>query len=132
MLIQHLYFIYNSSIICLIYLYKLYKLPYLSQPTPLMYIESPFVRTIKSRMAAVHSLDQLTFMDLSDIKTTAIPHEAKTLFEMCKNLYQLNLSGCGLQSLDNLPNIDLTVLLISSNKINDQELDKLSIYQASL
>ncbi len=71
-------------------------------------------------------------MDLSDIKTSVIPHEAKVLLEMCKNLYQLDLNGCGLQSLDNLPHIQLTILILGSNHINDQELHNLAVYQQSL
>jgi hypothetical protein len=32
------------------------------------------------------------------------------MLEQCKNIYQLNLSACGLESLLNLPQLDLTIL----------------------
>ncbi len=83
-------------------------------------------------MATVASFDQLTYLDLSHIECSALPYEAKSLLERCPNLYQLNLSHCGLQSLDNLPNIEITVLELASNNISDKELHKLNIYRLCL
>ena len=80
-----------------------------------MNFEAPIVKCIKSRIIAVKSFDQLTWIDLSGIKTTVIPHEAKELLEKCTNLYQIDFTGCGLQSLDNLPNVELTVLMLDGN-----------------
>ncbi len=81
--------------------------------------EHPIVQTIKSRMVMVKSLDDLTYMDLSDIECECLPVEARLLLEKCKNIYQLNLSNCGLVKLDNLPSIQLTILLLKNNKIAD-------------
>jgi hypothetical protein len=97
-----------------------------------MNFEPPIVKSIKSRIVAVKSFDQLTWIDLSDIKTTVIPHEAKQLLDKCTNLYQIDLTGCGLQCLDNLPNLQLTTLMLGDNQIQEQELNKLAIYQNSL
>jgi hypothetical protein len=94
-----------------------------------MYIESPIVKCIKARIATVKSIDQITIIDLSKIKTTAIPHEAKQLLEKCTNLYELQLSDCGLMSLDNLPDLPLTNLLLEGNQLKDQELNKLAVYR---
>ncbi len=94
-----------------------------------MYIESPIVKCIKARIAAAKSIEQITIIDLSKIKTTVIPDEAKQLLEKCTHLYELQLSDCGLQSLDNLPELPLTNLLLEGNQLKDQELNKLAIYR---
>jgi hypothetical protein len=90
------------------------------------------VQCIKSRIVAVKSFDQLTWIDLSGIKTPVIPLQAKQLLDKCTNLYQIDLSGCGLKCLENLPNLSLTTLILDDNQIKDQELNKLAIYQKSL
>jgi hypothetical protein len=94
-----------------------------------MNIELPIVKCIKGQIAAAKSIDQLTVMNLSKIKTAVIPHEAKKLLEKCTHLYELQLSDCGLQSLDNLPELRLTNLLVEGNQLKDLELNKLTIYR---
>ena len=45
------------------------------------------------------------------------------------NLYQLNLTKCGLISLKFLPLVDLTILLLRDNMISDGEVEKITIYK---
>ena len=94
-----------------------------------MNVEFPIVKCIKGKIAAAKSIEQITVMNLVGIKTTMIPYEAKELLEKCTNLYELQLSGCGLQSLDNLPKLQLTNLLLDGNQLKDSELNKLAIYR---
>jgi hypothetical protein len=42
-------------------------------------MEHPIVKTIKSRMAAVKSVEDLTYLDLSQIECKVLPYEAKAL-----------------------------------------------------
>lgn len=55
-------------------------------------------------------------LNLSEIQIQKITPQIKKLIENCKELEVLILSACGLTTLDNLPDSNLTAIDLSENK----------------
>lgn len=75
--------------------------------------------TLKEVQEAINNaglVDSLVELNLTDIKIGKLTPEIKKAIEKCKSLEILILSGCGLNSLDNLPESDLTAIDLTSNR----------------
>jgi hypothetical protein len=59
---------------------------------------------------------KLIELNLSEIKIGKFTPEIKKAIELCSNLEILILTDCGLDSLDNMPKLDLTAIDLTANK----------------
>lgn len=59
---------------------------------------------------------KLVELNLSQIVIGKFTPEIKKVIEGCKNLEILILTECGLDSLDNMPELDLTAIDLTANK----------------
>lgn len=58
---------------------------------------------------------ELIELNLSEIHIGSFTPEIKKVIEKCKNLEILVLAECGLQSLDNMPDCELTAIDLTAN-----------------
>lgn len=79
-------------------------------------MSAKLLKEIKQRIKEEGNIEEIVELDLGELKIPTISDDIKKILDKVKNLEILILAENDLENVNNLPDLDLTVLELSSNK----------------